>query len=244
MWRGLRRRPARRPASPTSGTRSRPTSASQGDYGIVEEYGGHGIGTEMHQDPHVLNYGRPGPRPEAAEGPGAGGRADAHPRQPAHPRARRRLDRRRPPTVGWSAHFEHTVARHRATARGCSRRSTAARERLAALGRRARRPRLPAVSGEPPTPTPAGRGRRPRRGRRPAARGARRGPADGRGVRRAAGRRVRGRAHGDLVPSPGPAQRLAGPPDRRRGRGRQRRTEPSGTCRRLGHLGGRDMAKK
>ncbi|MGI8532823.1 MAG: type I methionyl aminopeptidase [Geodermatophilaceae bacterium] len=29
-------------------------------YGIVERYGGHGIGTEMHQDPHVLNYGRPG----------------------------------------------------------------------------------------------------------------------------------------------------------------------------------------
>lgn len=29
-------------------------------YGIVEGYGGHGIGTAMHQDPHVLNYGRPG----------------------------------------------------------------------------------------------------------------------------------------------------------------------------------------
>lgn len=29
-------------------------------YGIVEMYGGHGIGTEMHQDPHVLNYGRAG----------------------------------------------------------------------------------------------------------------------------------------------------------------------------------------
>jgi methionyl aminopeptidase len=27
-----------------------------GDFGIVAEYGGHGIGTEMHQDPHVLNY--------------------------------------------------------------------------------------------------------------------------------------------------------------------------------------------
>lgn len=27
-----------------------------GSYGIVAEYGGHGIGTEMHQDPHVLNY--------------------------------------------------------------------------------------------------------------------------------------------------------------------------------------------
>jgi methionyl aminopeptidase len=23
---------------------------------LVEQYGGHGIGTEMHQDPHVLNY--------------------------------------------------------------------------------------------------------------------------------------------------------------------------------------------
>jgi len=30
-------------------------------YGIVDHYGGHGIGTEMHQDPHVLNHGR-GPR--------------------------------------------------------------------------------------------------------------------------------------------------------------------------------------
>ncbi len=27
-------------------------------YGIVDHYGGHGIGTEMHQDPHVLNHGR------------------------------------------------------------------------------------------------------------------------------------------------------------------------------------------
>jgi len=33
---------------------------SQGDYGIVEEYGGHGIGTAMHQEPHVPNHGRPG----------------------------------------------------------------------------------------------------------------------------------------------------------------------------------------
>jgi len=31
-----------------------------GEYGIVEGYGGHGIGTEMHQDPHILNYGKPG----------------------------------------------------------------------------------------------------------------------------------------------------------------------------------------
>lgn len=30
------------------------------DYGIVENYGGHGIGRRMHEDPHVLNYGPPG----------------------------------------------------------------------------------------------------------------------------------------------------------------------------------------
>lgn len=33
---------------------------SQGSYGIVQEYGGHGIGTAMHQDPHVPNHGKPG----------------------------------------------------------------------------------------------------------------------------------------------------------------------------------------
>ena len=33
---------------------------SQGSYGMVEEYGGHGIGTQMHQDPHVPNHGRRG----------------------------------------------------------------------------------------------------------------------------------------------------------------------------------------
>ncbi|MDB1087448.1 type I methionyl aminopeptidase [Streptomyces sp. ACA25] len=27
-----------------------------GKYGIVEDYGGHGIGSEMHMDPHLLNY--------------------------------------------------------------------------------------------------------------------------------------------------------------------------------------------
>jgi len=38
------------------------------DYGIVRNYGGHGIGTEMHQDPHVLNYGRPGRGPKLVRG--------------------------------------------------------------------------------------------------------------------------------------------------------------------------------
>jgi methionyl aminopeptidase len=39
-----------------------------GRYGIVDGYGGHGIGTEMHQDPHVLNHGRPGRGPKLVPG--------------------------------------------------------------------------------------------------------------------------------------------------------------------------------
>ncbi|MPZ28677.1 MAG: type I methionyl aminopeptidase [Micromonosporaceae bacterium] len=37
-------------------------------YGIVTGYGGHGIGTEMHQDPHLLNHGRPGRGPALVPG--------------------------------------------------------------------------------------------------------------------------------------------------------------------------------
>jgi methionyl aminopeptidase len=39
-----------------------------GRYGIVEGYGGHGIGSEMHQDPFVLNYGRGGKGPQLVPG--------------------------------------------------------------------------------------------------------------------------------------------------------------------------------
>ena len=41
---------------------------SQGKYGILQEYGGHGIGTEMHQEPHVLNFGKAGYGPELVTG--------------------------------------------------------------------------------------------------------------------------------------------------------------------------------
>ncbi|MDO8646647.1 MAG: type I methionyl aminopeptidase [Candidatus Planktophila sp.] len=41
---------------------------SQGKYGILREYGGHGIGTEMHQAPHVLNFGKAGQGPEITPG--------------------------------------------------------------------------------------------------------------------------------------------------------------------------------
>jgi methionyl aminopeptidase len=39
-----------------------------GRYGIVANYGGHGIGTEMHMAPHILNYGRPGKGPRLSAG--------------------------------------------------------------------------------------------------------------------------------------------------------------------------------
>ncbi len=41
---------------------------SQGDYGILEDFTGHGIGTAMHQPPNVPNYGRPGRGPKLVRG--------------------------------------------------------------------------------------------------------------------------------------------------------------------------------
>jgi methionyl aminopeptidase len=39
-----------------------------GNYGILEDYGGHGIGTKMHMDPLIPNYGEPGHGPELIPG--------------------------------------------------------------------------------------------------------------------------------------------------------------------------------
>lgn len=41
---------------------------SRGRYGILEDYTGHGIGSQMHQPPNVPNYGRPGKGPRLVEG--------------------------------------------------------------------------------------------------------------------------------------------------------------------------------
>lgn len=41
---------------------------SQGDYGILEDYVGHGIGSAMHQPPNVPNFGRPGRGPKLVQG--------------------------------------------------------------------------------------------------------------------------------------------------------------------------------
>lgn len=39
-----------------------------GSYGIVDGYGGHGIGRRMHMEPHILNYGAPGQGPKLEAG--------------------------------------------------------------------------------------------------------------------------------------------------------------------------------
>ena len=44
------------------------TYATKHKLGVVKELVGHGIGTEMHEDPDVPNYGRPGHGPRLKEG--------------------------------------------------------------------------------------------------------------------------------------------------------------------------------
>ncbi len=67
MWRGLA-------AAHLGGRVSDISSAiesyvrSQGSYGILEEYVGHGIGSAMHMPPNVPNYGRAGKGPRLVEG--------------------------------------------------------------------------------------------------------------------------------------------------------------------------------
>jgi methionyl aminopeptidase len=82
---------------------------SAGTYGIVEDYVGHGIGSEMHMDPPVPNQGRPGRGPVLAEGMALA----IEPLLVLGSSATRLLD------DGWTvvsedgspaAHFEHTVA--------------------------------------------------------------------------------------------------------------------------------------
>lgn len=82
---------------------------SQGRYGIPQEYGGHGIGTEMHMDPWVANHGRPGRGPRFEPGMCFA----------IEPMVNLGTDRTRVLSDDWtvvtvdgkaSAHFEHSVA--------------------------------------------------------------------------------------------------------------------------------------
>ena len=80
-----------------------------GEYGIVEDYVVHGIGTDMHMDPAVPNLGKPGRGPVLREGMALA----IEPLLVLGSPDTRLLDDDW--TVvsqdgGWSAHFEHTVA--------------------------------------------------------------------------------------------------------------------------------------
>jgi methionyl aminopeptidase len=108
MWAGLSAALAGGRLTDISAAVERSVRAA-GPYGIVDHYGGHGIGTEMHQDPHVLNYGRPGRGPKLVPGLALA----IEPMVTVGEPGTRELD------DGWTvvtldgsyaAHFEHTVA--------------------------------------------------------------------------------------------------------------------------------------
>jgi methionyl aminopeptidase len=82
---------------------------SAGRYGIVTGYGGHGIGTEMHQDPDIPNKGRPGKGPRLVPGMVLAIEPMA---TLGRPRTAELADRWTVVTLDGSiaAHVEHTVA--------------------------------------------------------------------------------------------------------------------------------------
>ena len=108
LWHGIAQaRPGRRLTDISSAVER--SARAAGRYGIVEEYVGHGIGTEMHMDPAVPNYGRPGRGPLLTPGVTLA----IEPMLVLGARHTRLLD------DGWTvvsadwtpaAHFEHTVA--------------------------------------------------------------------------------------------------------------------------------------
>jgi methionine aminopeptidase type I len=109
MWAGLARAVAGGRLTDISAAVGETITAQSHPYGIVDNYGGHGIGTEMHQDPHVLNYGRPGRGPRLVPGLALA----IEPMVTVGDPATVELD------DGWTvvtkdgsraAHFEHTVA--------------------------------------------------------------------------------------------------------------------------------------
>src|SRR5262249_17371147 len=80
-----------------------------GRYGIVAGYGGHGIGSEMHMAPHILNYGRPGKGPRLVSGMALA----IEPMITSGGRDTQELEDGWTVTTvdgSWAAHWEHTVA--------------------------------------------------------------------------------------------------------------------------------------
>jgi methionyl aminopeptidase len=108
LWQGLRRAVAGGRLSDI-GAAVEAAARASGPFGIVEDYTGHGIGSQMHMDPAVPNYGRPGRGPVLTEGMALA----VEPMLVLGDPDTRLLD------DGWTvvtadgspaAHFEHTVA--------------------------------------------------------------------------------------------------------------------------------------
>jgi methionyl aminopeptidase len=108
MWAGIAQAVPGRHLSDISNAVERSVGAS-GNYGLIREYTGHGIGTEMHMDPVVRNFGPPGQGPRLRTGM-------ALAIEPMITRGSRHVAELED---GWTvvtadgsraAHFEHTVA--------------------------------------------------------------------------------------------------------------------------------------
>ncbi len=83
--------------------------ASERGYGIVQEYGGHGIGREMWEEPHIPNHGEPGTGIRLKKGMTLA----IEPMLTLGGEETRVLDDEWTVVTAdgsWSAHFEHTVA--------------------------------------------------------------------------------------------------------------------------------------
>src|SRR3984957_1688895 len=108
MWAGIAQAVAGRRLGDISHAVETSVRAS-GDYGLIREYTGHGIGTEMHMDPGVRNEGPPGQGPRLRAGM-------ALAIEPMITRGERHVAELED---GWTvittdgsraAHFEHTIA--------------------------------------------------------------------------------------------------------------------------------------
>lgn len=107
MWAGIRQAVPGRRLGDISHAVERSVGSS-GRYGLIREYTGHGIGTEMHMDPTVRNYGPPGTGPVLRAGMALA----------IEPMITRGSPLTRELADGWTvvsadgsraAHFEHTV---------------------------------------------------------------------------------------------------------------------------------------
>jgi methionyl aminopeptidase len=108
LWQGIA---AARPGARLTDVSHAVESAvrAAGHYGIVEDYVGHGIGSEMHMDPAVPSLGKPGRGPVLA----AGMALAIEPLLVLGAAGTRLLDDGWTVVTedgSWAAHFEHTVA--------------------------------------------------------------------------------------------------------------------------------------